>query len=529
MQLHGATDHAAAAPTRTRPAIPWALRWLPLMALLLALALAGARPPWDPDEGRYSNVALNMLESGDWVHPMRSHEVAHWTKPPLTYWAVAASVGALGYNAFAARLPGALAFLACVWLTGRIGQRLLPGRGRVAALAFATMVLPVGAAHWISTDAVLTACTTLALWGYVEARFGTGAPRRWVWLMWAGFGLAFLTKGPPALLLLLPVLAVQWATAPERRPVLWRSAGLPFFLLLALGWFAVVAWERPALVAYFLGREVADRALGAGFDRHGGWFGWATVYLPTLVLGSVPWTGRAWRWLRGQRAVLAGLRTDRAAQAPALMVLAWIALPLLVFCLAGSRMPLYLLPLFPALALAVASRLDDRHPLLRRRWAMPLWVAVLLALQLAAASWPTHKNAGEWAEAIRARAPGPLTEVVFVDDMARYGLHLALGVNVEKVSLAGAPGGGGDAADHRFAAELDEREVGVVFVTKASHWPAVAAAATNAGFTAKPLGDPHRGRVLFTVRPMAAATTAPDPRGATPPRGPLPDAAPPGL
>ena len=86
--------------------------WTALLALVLAFGFLGSRPVWDPDEGRYSNVALNMLESGDWLHPMRSHEAGHWTKPPLTYWSVASSVAVLGYTTFAVRLPVALAYLA---------------------------------------------------------------------------------------------------------------------------------------------------------------------------------------------------------------------------------------------------------------------------------------------------------------------------------------------------------------------------------------------------------------------------------
>ena len=63
--------------------------WIALLATTLALALLGGRGIWDPDEGRYTNVAMHMLDSGDWLNPRRSDEVGHWTKPPLTYWAIA--------------------------------------------------------------------------------------------------------------------------------------------------------------------------------------------------------------------------------------------------------------------------------------------------------------------------------------------------------------------------------------------------------------------------------------------------------
>jgi len=73
--------------------------WL-LLALLLTLAFAfqGTRAIWEPDEGRYTATALNMLDSGDWLVPTLDGETPHLTKPPITYWAIAASVAAFGRN-----------------------------------------------------------------------------------------------------------------------------------------------------------------------------------------------------------------------------------------------------------------------------------------------------------------------------------------------------------------------------------------------------------------------------------------------
>ena len=117
-------------------------RWIALLAIVLAFGLLGLRGIWDPDEGRYTNVAMHMLDRGDWVYPHRSDEVGHWTKPPLTYWAIAGSVATFGRNPGAARLPAALAFLLCTWRVWRSARRLVPGGEDQAALAFATMAMP---------------------------------------------------------------------------------------------------------------------------------------------------------------------------------------------------------------------------------------------------------------------------------------------------------------------------------------------------------------------------------------------------
>src|SRR6476469_5287440 len=244
-----------------------------LLALTLGLLFLGQRGIWDPDEGRYSNVALHMLDSGNWIEPHRSAEIAHWTKPPLTYWAIAATVGVFGHNAWAARLPAALAYLLCVWLSGRIARRVAPGSETQASLVFATMLFTVGASQLITTDYV-----TLAMWCFVEARFGPeGLARRWLVGMWAGFALAFLTKGPPGLLPLLAVVAFELMTRGTRRAGAFHWTGLLVFVAIALPWYLVVVQRNPGLLQYFLGSEVVGRVASNEFGRHGEWYGWVTI------------------------------------------------------------------------------------------------------------------------------------------------------------------------------------------------------------------------------------------------------------
>ncbi|WP_119716797.1 ArnT family glycosyltransferase [Cognatilysobacter tabacisoli] len=493
------------------------LPWIAGLALVLALAFLGSRGIWDPDEGRYTNVALNMLDSGDWLNPRRSHEVGHWTKPPLTYWAIATSVAAFGANAFAARLPAALAYLLSTWLVWRLGRRLAPGHAPVAALAYATMLLPFGASQLITTDYLLAAFSTLAMWGYVEARFGAAAaaPRvgarelAWVALMWVGFALAFLTKGPPGLLPLLVVVAADALVPGPRTHRVLQWSGLGLFALLALPWYVAVIHGNPGLFAYFIGDEVVNRVTTNEFGRNGEWYGWLKVYAPTLLVGTLPWTPTLLRWAHGLPAQARAWRRDRARRAddaPWLLLALWVLLPLAVFCASRSRLPLYLLPLFAPLALLVALQ-HGREGRALPRWPwLAAWAALLLALKLGAAAWPTHKNAAAWAEAIRARAPERIEEVVFVEDMARYGLHVHLGrgVQIEKVSLGDAPQARFNPAfDESLAAELAEREPHVVWVCKQAQWPALAARIGALGYRASPLGAPYEGRVLFRVEPVA--------------------------
>ena len=211
------------------------------------------------------------------------------------------------------------------------------------------------------------------------------------------------------------------------------------------------------------------------------------------------------RWARALPAALRGWRDParRAAQAPALLLALWLLLPLLVFCLSRSRMPLYLLPLFPALALLVAMQRQREGRDLPDWRGIAAWAALLMTLQVASASWPTHKDAAQWAQAIRERVPGKIEEVCFVEDMARYGLRLELGTEIEKLSLYPDPADKriNPTHDSDIAYELSEKEPNTVWITKQAQWPRVQARIAELGYQAQAQGTPYRGRVIFRVVP----------------------------
>jgi 4-amino-4-deoxy-L-arabinose transferase-like glycosyltransferase len=480
-----------------------------VIAIVLALGFLGSRGIWDPDEGRYTNVALNMLDSGDWLNPRRNHEVGHWTKPPLTYWAIAASVAVFGQNAWAARLPSALAYLLCVWLAWRIARRLAPGSEHAAALAYATMIFTVGAAQMITTDYLLSACTGVAMWAFVEARFASGRPghrahpRRWIVLMWAAFALAFLAKGPAALIHLVAALAFDQLRPAGRRSRVFQVSGIALFVVLALPWYVAVTANHPGLFRYFIGDEVVNRVATNEFGRNGEWYGWLQVYAPTLVLGTLPWTPVLWRWLRAFPARVRAWRDPdmRERDAPELLLALWLLLPLVVLCIVRSRLPLYALPLFLPLAVIIARQFALEQRAVPWR-ALAAWVLVLLGLKFATSLWPTHKDASAWAHTIRARTNAPVREVLFVEDMARYGLHLHLDVEIEKLSLEPQDEPlFNPEYDETLAQELAEHETGAVWICKQALWPELRQRIAAQGYRVQALGAPYQGRVIFRVTP----------------------------
>jgi len=406
-----------------------------LLALVVfALALQGSRGLFTTDEGRYTAVAVNMLDSGDFVTPQLSERVAHYTKPPLTYWALAASMALFGHNEWAVRLPNALAFVLTVLLTLAIARRLDPPRAGWAALVYASMALPYLAANWSNTDTLLTLGETLAALGLVAALFDDAGHRRRAALLWVALGLAFLTKGPPGLLG-IGALGLAAATCPPLRarlPRLGARWGWLLFLAIAAPWFVVLIARQPALLDYFVRDEVAARLFTARHGRSPGVAGLFTVYLPTLLLGSLPWGPRLLFGLRRPWPGLTALRQDPALWLPLL----WLLLPLTVFALAQSRMPLYLLPLWVPLAMLVARTLPAGPVKFSRRAAvlLGLWLLALVGVRALAAYVPIHTDDRALARQLRADlgAPG---ELVFVEDSPRFGLRFYLGSNIERARI----------------------------------------------------------------------------------------------
>ena len=172
------------------------LRFLIILGLLgYCFAFQGARGLWEPDEGRYTAVAMEMLRDGNWLQPSLHPEQPHWTKPPLTYWAIAASIAGLGRNEFAARFPSSLAFFLTTLLVYLLGRLFLAKGPWLAPLVYASFLLPAVASNIITTDGLLTLWETAALCAFAYATWGEkrSAASTWLVLMWAAFGGAFAT------------------------------------------------------------------------------------------------------------------------------------------------------------------------------------------------------------------------------------------------------------------------------------------------------------------------------------------------
>jgi 4-amino-4-deoxy-L-arabinose transferase len=439
-----------AAPTDSRVSHSSATvpRWwiVLLVGLALGFGWLGSRGLGEPDETRYALVAHEMRESGEWLVPTL-HQAPHVSKPPLTYWLVAAGQAVLGPSAWGSRLFLGAAFALTTLLVARFGQDLWGDpRGRWAGIVYATTLCPFVAASLVTTDTLLVLWETLALFAFWRSWRDTdpGAASRWRIAAWAGLGVAFATKGPPGLLPLLPVLVFRWlAPRGESPPRVLSGVGIAVFALIGLPWYAVAVAAYPGLADHFLGHEVYRRAVLGVERRHSAWWHPLIIYGPVLTVGALPWLGLA---LAAPRRLLELARRVRWRGSPrARLLLPWAVLPVILFSLASSRLYLYVLPVFPALALACTGaclRLGGGRFLRpARAGVLALVVAVgLLGLRIVAAHYPNHRDASQLAEPLASRVTAG-TDLVVVG-RPLHGFDLELGVLARVAGREAPPVGG---------------------------------------------------------------------------------------
>ena len=366
-------------PSASRATLAWGA--LAALFTFVWFAQLGMRSLITTDEGRYATIALNMLQSGDWVTP-RLNGLLYFEKPVLQYWIGALAFQLFGVSEFSARLwPGLAGFLT-VAAVGFTAARLWGRDAGIRAFAIAgSMIWIVSNARFLSLDAGLSFFLTLALCAVLLAEGNPEASaatrRRWIWLAWAAMAGAVLSKGligvaiPGGVLF----LACLW----RRDFRLWRGmhwfSGLLIFFALTAPWFVLVSLRNPGFAEFFFIHEHFARYLSTTHRREGEWW----YYLPWLLAGMLPWT-LALPWLFRAPRAGEGERTIKAHH----LLLVWSVFIFVFFSYSGSKLPSYILPILPALALLAALRLREARPA-ALGWFL-LAPALLWALALAAST-----------------------------------------------------------------------------------------------------------------------------------------------
>ena len=311
----------------------------------------GAAALFDPDEGRNAERAREILLFGNWAIPHENFLPA-LDKPIFFYWLIAISYKLLGISEWSARLPSALAALGCLWVLYRfVRANWSHWESFVSVLILATSMQFFVFARIVIFDMTLTLLTSIALFEFYRATVTEHRnERRWRCLiMYAAMALASLVKGPIGIA--IPGMVIFFYLLIERK---WRLLAEMHVILGALVFCAVVVpvylwaeFKNPGYLQYFLWEENVLRFLTSHFQRGQPWY----YYVFVIALGFSPWSVLI--------PSIVTARWKRKIEGIDLFLILWIVLPVIFFSLSNSKMPHYVLPIFPPLAILTVRRIKD--------------------------------------------------------------------------------------------------------------------------------------------------------------------------
>jgi 4-amino-4-deoxy-L-arabinose transferase-like glycosyltransferase len=370
--------------TDTGQPLPARLGWLPWLLLALAwFATLPLRPLLDPDEGRYAEIPREMLVSGDWVTP-RFNDLKYFEKPPLQYWATAATYEVAGVHPWSSRLWAVGLAFACLPLVYAWTRRLY-GTGAALAALVALAVSPyyVVLGHLNLLDQAFTFWLTAAVLAFSWAQLQTGsAERNGMLIAWACAALAVLSKGIVVGVLAGGALVVYSVLTRDAR--VWRRLhalpGVALFLLIAAPWFVLVSVRNPSFPGFFFVHEHFARFLTTVHQRVEPWW----FFLPLLLLAVLPWIASAWRSLAARSREPPRVQGSAALTEfrPLKFLLVFCAVTLVFFSASGSKLAPYILPMVPLLALLAGVYAADPVRLVRRASQIGAALAVIVAAGL---------------------------------------------------------------------------------------------------------------------------------------------------
>ncbi len=410
-----------------------------LAAAAMFLANLGAAALWDEDETFYATIAREMADRGDWIVPTFNGSLFP-EKPPLMFWLMMGSFKLLGVSEFAARLPAAVLAIGTALATYHLARRLFWANvGFWAGLIVASNVIFAVSARAATVDSALTFLTTMAMLLFAR-RVGQGraasagplydyayAPRSWLTFAAIGLvlGLAILAKGPVGFL--LPAASLGLFLLLMNRPVCESGDGLgrPSYVRRVLDWLAATFSPRRILQAVWTMRPITVLAVAAlvavpwfvavAVKTDGQWLklfvtkynleafvhpslghgGPLFYHFLVVFAGFFPWSvflgptvTTVWRAIR-----------SRSNEAPSyVFLLCWIGVFFGFWSVCSTKLPHYVLPAYPALAILTACFLDhwiqgrDAIP----RYVMPAATAIFTGvglLMLAVLPWTAARYA----------------------------------------------------------------------------------------------------------------------------------------
>ena len=353
--------------------------WLKDLILLtiafsaLYLGLAFMRPLASPDEGRYSEIPMEMVRNGDYISPTLN-DMAYFYKPPLFYWLQAASIKAFGVNRTSLRLPNSGLAILGILLT-YCAARALYGRkaGIFSAAVLGTSVLYLALGEIVTLDMAVSVFIAGAMFSFIVALKRSGV---WRGVLILSFfvmcAFALMTKGLIGVLIPCAVIflyAVALGVSPfvkmlKVSDIWWSLAGAVLFIAIAAPWHVLAAianppyetaegifsknWEGQGFFWYYIIHEHFLRYLYSETSmRAAPWW----MFIVLAPVGLIPWIvvlpQAVWDAVKG------GYRKLRAESPEFIFFGLWIFFVIAFFSTSSSKLPAYIIPIYPALGVII--------------------------------------------------------------------------------------------------------------------------------------------------------------------------------
>lgn len=407
-----------------------------IVLCMLAFVFQGSRGIWQPDEGYYVGTAITMLQKQTLLIPYLGEDEIFLDKPPMIYWGILAGLKLFGQSEFAVRFFHAICFILTSLTVGLISWELFKDKilALLSTFIYATMAVPFIAANFVTPDTPLALFTTIAILFFWKSAETNSKDISWKMLLCLAVGFGYLAKGPAVL---IPCGGMFIFLAVRRKVIKyfwtpWSIVGLLLFIAVGLGWYIWISIELSGAFTYLFDSQIWGRLVSEKYNRNPGLLG-ALIYLPVLIFGSLPWSSI---WLE-KRAVIRNTlfkksRWRNIKDKPAvLFLICWFFIPLLILCLASSKLGFYVLPIFPALAIATAKLWKEKIPNVTylplkekmKSFRKPvllcsIWIIMLIFSKLILAYHPTPDDMRVlWAQ-IKPHLPNANYEVATVDDRA---------------------------------------------------------------------------------------------------------------
>jgi 4-amino-4-deoxy-L-arabinose transferase-like glycosyltransferase len=329
------------------------LVWILILALVW-LGCLGFRHLIPSDEGRYAEIAREMLVSGNWLTP-RYNDYLYFEKPPLQMWATAFIFKIFGLGEWQARSWSGLTSFANIVFVGYTSYRLWGVRaGTISALVLASCPLWVIGGHFNSLDMGMAFFMSSALCSLILAlhsQIKSTSEQLWMILCWLMMALAVLSKGligivlPGGVLIIYSLFSSDWKSW---KRMYWIK-GLSLFFLITSPWFVMISLEHPSFFDFFFIHEHFERFTTNEHQRGAPWY----FFIPLIIVGIIPWIFHL------PHAIQVGLanRNNSSGFKPLFLCLSWVVSITVFFSMSHSKLPGYIFPVIPALAILIGYAL----------------------------------------------------------------------------------------------------------------------------------------------------------------------------